>query len=197
VLFERRLREGLHDGTITVAFRRWRRPQVVAGGRYRTGLGMVVVESIDVVAERDITTGDATAAGYASPELLRASLRGPTDVALYRIRFRRTDEPDPRDTLAAAGELDRDQLASLDRRLSHMDTTSTRGPWTIATLTAIADNPGVVSSTLAATAGIDRATFKRDVRRLKDLGLTHSLETGYRLSARGESYLRHRSSPTE
>jgi hypothetical protein len=38
VLFERRLREGIQDGSVTLAFRRWRRCQVVAGHRYRTGL---------------------------------------------------------------------------------------------------------------------------------------------------------------
>ncbi len=175
-----------------MAFRRWRRPQVIAGGHYRTGLGIVVVESIDIVADADIGTDAATAAGYASPEQLRANLRGPVDVRIYRIRFRRTDDLDPRDTLAADAELDRHQLAELDRLLSTMDTASDRGPWTMATLTAIARNPGVAASTLAGAAGVDRATFKRDVRRLKELGLTLSLPTGYRLSARGESYLRRR-----
>jgi hypothetical protein len=31
--------------------------------------------------------------------------------------------------------------------------------------------------------------FKRDVRRLKELGLTESLEVGYRLSPRGRAFL--------
>ena len=30
--------------------------------------------------------------------------------------------------------------------------------------------------------------FKRNVRKLKELGLTESLEVGYRLSPRGEAY---------
>ena len=42
---------------------------------------------------------------------------------------------------------------------------------------------------LAARAGIDRPTFKQRVRRLKALGLTESLEVGYRLSPRGEAVL--------
>jgi len=41
MLFERRLREGIHDGSITLAFRRWRRLQATLGGRYRTGLDLV------------------------------------------------------------------------------------------------------------------------------------------------------------
>ena len=80
-------------------------------------------------------------------------------------------------------------MADLDRRLSRMDRSGGRDPWTIATLTAIGENPGVPAATLAAAA-VERTTFKRDVRRLEDLGLTLSLTTGYRLSPRGESFLR-------
>jgi hypothetical protein len=35
----------------------------------------------------------------------------------------------------------------------------------------------------------ERLPFKANVRKLKRLGLTISLETGYRLSPRGEAYL--------
>jgi hypothetical protein len=42
MLLEARLRDGIHDGSITVVFRRWQRGQV-AGGRYRTGRDMVEV----------------------------------------------------------------------------------------------------------------------------------------------------------
>lgn len=37
--------------------------------------------------------------------------------------------------------------------------------------------------------GRETLTFKADVRKLKALGLTESLEDGYRLSARGEALL--------
>ena len=42
-----------------------------------------------------------------------------------------------------------------------------------------------MSTELAAAAGQERAYFKLRVRRLKALGLTESLEVGYRLSPRG------------
>ena len=49
---------------------------------------------------------------------------------------------------------------------------------------------GWVSSVhLAETLGWDRPEFKLQVRRLKALGLTISLDVGYRLSPRGEAYL--------
>ena len=62
-------------------------------------------------------------------------------------------------------------------------------PWTHSTLRQIQRLPGVVSTELAAEAGQDRPTYKLRVRRLKALGLTESLERGYRLSPRGQGYL--------
>jgi hypothetical protein len=58
-------------------------------------------------------------------------------------------------------------------------------PWTRQALELIAQHPGVVSTELAAAAGQERAAFKIRIRRLKALGLTESLEFGYRLSPRG------------
>ena len=63
-------------------------------------------------------------------------------------------------------------------------------PWTHSTLRQIQRLPGVVSTELAAEAGKERRAYKLRVRRLKALGLTESLERGYRLSPRGEAYLR-------
>ncbi|HEU4546515.1 MAG TPA: hypothetical protein VFR88_09515, partial [Microlunatus sp.] len=42
---------------------------------------------------------------------------------------------------------------------------------------------------LAAELGRERDDWKRDVRKLKALGLTESLEVGYRLSPRGRAFL--------
>jgi len=49
--------------------------------------------------------------------------------------------------------------------------------------------PGVVSTVLAEQLGLDRPSFKLNVRKLKALGLTESLEVGYRLSPRGSALL--------
>jgi len=72
-----------------------------------------------------------------------------------------------------------------------MDSSSSRGPWAGAVLALIADRPGVVSTVLAEAMGWERQDFKLHVRRLKELGLTLSLDVGYRLSPRGESYLKY------
>ena len=46
-----------------------------------------------------------------------------------------------------------------------------------------------MSTELAAELGRDRPSFKLDVRKLKALGLTESLDVGYRLSPRGLAVL--------
>ena len=187
--FEPRLRTGLHDGSITMAFRRWRRPQVVAGHRYRTGLGMVLAESVAVVEPSDITAGEARDAGFPSADALVTDLRGDPALPLYRIRFRQLEGPDPRDELAATDALTDADAAVIAKRLARMDEASKRGPWTRDVLEIIARQPAVVSTTLAAELGWERADFKSHVRRLKELGLTISLDVGYRISPRGAAYL--------
>jgi biotin operon repressor len=189
VQFEPRLRTGLRDGTITVAFRRWRKSQVVAGRQYRTGTDMVQALSVDVIAPADITAELARDAGFPDAAAAVADLRGDPALPLYCIRFRRLDGPDPRNELAATASLSGEEVAAIGGRLARMDAASKRGPWTSAVLAQIADRPGVVSTELAETLGWDRQDFKLHVRRLKALGLTISLDVGYRLSPRGQAYL--------
>ena len=189
--FELRLRQGLVDGTISVCFRRWKRSQVVAGHRYRSMVGLVQVDAVDVLASADdITLEDALAAGYPDVATAVADLRPPSpDTTLYRLRLRRVDDPDPRSVLAATSELTDADRIELDRRLARLDKVSKIGPWTMAVLRLIDERPGVRAPDLAASLGRERDPFKLDVRKLKALGLTTSLPVGYRLSPRGETYL--------
>lgn len=188
--FEQRLRDGIHTGEIVLAFRRWKRSQVVPGHRYRTGIGMVEVEAVDVVEPSSVDAAQAREAGYASVGDLLAGLRGDPALPVYRIRLHRIDGPDPRDELARTASLTDSDAAAITARLARMDKSSSRGPWTGAVLALIADRPAVVSTVLAEAIGWERQDFKLHVRRLKVLGLTLSLDVGYRLSPRAESYLR-------
>jgi len=191
MLFERRLRDGIHAGQIVLAFRRWQRRQVVPGHRYRTGLDLIEVDAVDLIEPDAIDAAQVRAAGYASLEELLGDLRGDANLPLYQIRFRRIDAADHRDELAATANMTADQLAGLAAKLARMDRSSARGPWTTAVLTQIADLPGTVSTVLADAMGWPRQDFKQHVRRLKELGLTLSLQVGYRISPRGEAYLRY------
>ena len=190
--FEPRLRQGLADGSIDVCFRRWRRPQVVAGNRYRSMVGFVVVDEVDIVDdEAAIPAEDVRRAGYADLDALRADLRPPdAGTTLYRLVLHRVDEPDPRSLLASSAVLSDADRAEIGRRLARLDAASKHGPWTMAVLRTIAERPAVRAPDLAASFDRETLPFKRDVRKLKELGLTLSLEVGYRLSPRGEAFLR-------
>jgi hypothetical protein len=195
-LFEQRFREGVQDGSVTVTFRRWKRRQVVVGNRYRTAVGRIEVDGVDVVGEHDIGEEDVRRAGYPSKAALVGDLRGTADLPIYRVRFHAVAGPDPRDELAADAALSEADLAELEKRLARLDRASRGGPWTRQTLGLIAAHPAVRAGDLAEMVGREREPFKLDVRKLKNLGLTISLERGYRLSPRGEAYLS-RAAPTE
>ena len=187
--FDQRNRDAILAGVVTLTFRRWKRRQAVAGNRYRTSLGMVEVDSVEVVAPADIDAADARAAGCASVDELLEQVGGDPSLPLYRVAFHVVHEPDPRDVLASSGHLDAHDLATLDARLDRLDRASSHGPWTRSTLRLVADRPRTRAADLAASVGRDTQPFKVDVRKLKNLGLTRSLEVGYELSERGRAYL--------
>jgi hypothetical protein len=194
VLFQARFWPLITDGSVTVTFRRWKRRQVVAGHRYRTGhriVGriMIEVDDVRVVDPARITKADARRAGFPDPETLVDQLRGDPDLPVFRIAFHVVEEPDPRSVLAASDVLSADDRAEIDRRLNRLDRASSHGAWTRATLDVIAARPATRAADLAAGFGRETQPFKTDVRKLKNLGLTESLEVGYRLSPRGRAYL--------
>lgn len=189
MLWHSRFWPGLADGSIDLTFRRWKRVQAIAGRPYRTPMGIIEVESVDLVEPRSITDEDARRSGYASAAELVADLRGTDDLPTYRIAFHLTTGPDPRAELAASASLDANAVAELDRRLDRLDKASPHGPWTRAVLELIEARPAVRAGDLATSLGRERLPFKTDVRKLKNLGLTLSLDVGYRLSPRGEAYL--------
>jgi hypothetical protein len=189
VLVERRAREGIFDGSVTVLVRRWRRPQATAGRVYRTAAGRIAVDEVTVIDPATLTDADADAAGYPTADALRAALRGDDSEPVYLLRVRPADGPDPRAELAGNADLTPADVAELDRRLDRLDRASEIGPWTMSVLTAIQAEPGRRAGDLAEAAGRERLPYKADVRKLKALGLTISLPVGYRVSPRGEAYL--------
>jgi hypothetical protein len=188
MLFKQQLWAGLADGTVTCTFRRWRRPLAKAGGSHRTPAGMLRVDAVAVVDPARITDGDARRAGYAGRAALLRELDRRGDGPVYRVDFHLAG-PDPREALRQVDTMAEEGWAELTRRLARLDRAGRHGPWTMAVLRLIRDRPGVRAADLAAAAGRDRASFKIDVRKLKELGLTQSLEVGYRLSPRGRALL--------
>jgi hypothetical protein len=175
------------EGRVDLAFRRWERPRVRAGGTQRTAVGVIGFERVDVVAPEAITHEEARRAGFADRETLLAFLDRRAAGAIYRVELRLVG-PDPRvglrEQLPGDAELD-----EIRRRLDRLDRASRHGPWTVAVLRAIGERPATRAADLAVDFGRERLAFKADVRKLKELGLTESLERGYRLSPRGRTVL--------
>ena len=185
MLLNRRALDGIATGEIDLAFRRWKRPTVRAGGTLRTRAGVLSIDSVEPTSQRRISAEDASRAGFASRAELLRSLR--PEGRLYRIEFHRIGD-DPRAVLRERSEITDRERAELDARLDRMD--RSRGePWTRRLLELIADRPETLAADLAAYLGMEKLPFKRDVRKLKELGLTESLLVGYRLSPRGRAYL--------
>jgi hypothetical protein len=180
--------QGIAAGAITLAFRRWHSPTVKAGGSLRTPVGVLAIDAVDVVEESEITDAMAAAAGFASRDELVAELAKRPDGAIYRVRLRLAG-PDPRVELRNRAFASPDERAEVLRALERLDRRSKAGPWTHAVLGAIDRHPGRLAARLAATLGMERAWLKAQVRKLKELGLTESLEVGYRLSPRGKAVL--------
>jgi hypothetical protein len=181
---------GIADGSITVAFRRWKRPTVVVGRPYRTGGGRVEVLSVEEINPAKIKTRDVNRTGHQSADDIRTQLQGDESWPVFRIEFRFLDEPDPRTVLANSADLDEEDVAEINRRLDRLDRASKHGPWTRQTLDLISEYPEVRAPDLAEMVGRETQPFKLDVRKLKNLGLTLSFNPGYRLSPRGEAFRR-------
>jgi hypothetical protein len=176
---------GIRAGTVDLGFRRWDRPRVVVGTRMRTAVGLIEVTSVEPVDEATITDDDARRTGAASLEALRRGLMVRADRPVFRVGLRWAGE-DPRIALRQQPPTE-SELAAIRARLERLDAASSVGPWTRQTLAIIDRSPEVRAPDLAAELGRDTASFKRDVRKLKELGLTESLDIGYRLSPRGEA----------
>lgn len=150
---------------------------------------MIEVDGVALVTG-PISADDARAAGYASLDDLLRDLKGPPDAQLFRVELRRSPDADPRSVLAAAGELNADDVRQLQRKLDRLDASAGRA-WTRATLETIEARPGRRAGDLYVELGwSELLDFKLHVRRLKALGLTLSLRVGYELSPRGEAFLR-------
>lgn len=203
MLFKREFHARILDGTITLTFRAWSKPQAKAGGRQRFGTydgsreasGFLEIDAVDLVSLASVTDSDARRAGFADRTALLAQLRATSrtlrsNAKVYRVSFRYRPIADERARLAADAALSAEDIDALAARLESMDARGAHGPWTRETLALIAGKPGVAASLLSKELRRETKPFKTDVRKLKALGLTISLETGYRLSPRGEAFLR-------
>jgi hypothetical protein len=189
MLFRRATLERIAKGEITLAFRRWTRPSVRAGGTLKTRVGLLAIDAVETISTGNITEREAKLAGSESKSKLIDELNYRNDGTVYRVKFHLAG-PDPRIGLRRQSKLKKDDLAQLSLKLSRLDNASGRGPWTSRYLRLIKQYPARRAGDLADMEGMIKPKFKINVRKLKNLGLTESLEVGYRLSPRGRAYLR-------
>jgi hypothetical protein len=184
----------IRAGDVDVAFRRWERPRVKVGTRMRTAVGLVEITSVDRVPVGSLTAAEARRAGAVSLAALRRGLdRLHPDRPVYRIGLRYADV-DPRHALREAVP-DAAEIDTLVAWLDRLDRAAPTGPWTRETLLLIDELPATRAADLAQRMGRDTPAFKQNVRKLKERGLTESLDIGYRLSARGAAVLDHEGHP--
>lgn len=184
MLLDRRTLQGIAEGSITIVLRRWRRPSVKSDGTLLTAIGQLAIDAVEPISEAEIDSTTAKAAGFNSQGDALAALAG-REGELYRIRIRLIG-PDPREALRETDSLTDADMQELVGRLDRLDA---RRSWTRATLQLIATHPRRRAPELATLLGREALPFKQDVRKLKALGLTESLDVGYRLSPRGEALL--------
>jgi hypothetical protein len=189
MLFRQYFLEGIRSGSITVAFRRWQRPSVKSGGSLLTSIGKLYIASVTQITMPQISEKDARRAGYGSLAALLKELRQRSEGKIYRIELGPL-RVDPRIALRREARLTRDIHHELSERLQKLDAHSVDGPWTMRTLEVIRLHPGIRAGDLCGLVDQAKDRFKPNVRKLKNLGLTESLETGYRLSPRGIAFLR-------
>ena len=189
VLLNRQTLDGIVRGDVTQAYRRWKRPTVKTGGRLRTVVGELAIDSVEPVTLTALDAEAARCAGFSSVAELKATLEGRAG-KLCRIRLRYACA-DARIELRERATLSPGEIEEVLARLSRMDQRGAGDAWTKRFLELLRERPATRAGDLAASIEMQQKPFKQRVRRLKELGLTESLEIGYRLSPRGEVVLQH------
>ncbi|MCB1684740.1 MAG: hypothetical protein R3E82_08370 [Pseudomonadales bacterium] len=188
--FTRQFKEAIREGKVTCSFRTWRSPQAKVGGRYNLHpTGAIEVTALKQLRLADARLRDIRRSGFPDREALCGYLKVGEGDDVYQVEFRylgtiRVKAP-PRHKPGAQ------ESQELIEKLEAMDARSSRGPWACRTLALIGEHPGLRAAELAAHINWETRPFKASVRRLKQLGLTESLETGYRLTKRGRTVLEH------
>ena len=177
--FTRQGSEGILGGRITVSFRNWKRPHAAVGGVYRLRpAGAVKVTDVRTVRLSDSATDDLRRAGFDTVAAVADFLKLPESATVTRVEFELTEEPAAKPPPALSAEEVIGRLQASDRRST--------APWTAEVLALIRAHPATRAGDLAPAMGWQTPAFKANVRKLKALGLTQSLETGYRLTELGE-----------
>jgi hypothetical protein len=116
MLFRQDILQGIAEGRVTLAFRRWRRAPPADGSSLRSPVGVLSLDRVTVIDEGDIATEDVRRTGMSTDEL-RASIAGAG--TLLRIELRLAGK-DPRIALRERSPDDA-ELEAIVARLARID----------------------------------------------------------------------------
>lgn len=184
--FTKPFKQAIAAGRITTSFRCWRTPQAKPGGQYNIPpYGAIEVTRIRTQPLGRVPAAAIKRAGFADRAELQKFLKADADTSVYQVDFRYLGAGPVKQV--ATERLAAQELDQVVAKLARMDKTQA---WSRTALELIAAHPQTRAGDLAPRCNMDTPTFKRNVRKLKALGLTQSLETGYQLTARGKQVLK-------
>jgi len=188
MIFRREFMEGIIDGRITLAYRRWDKARVKAGGT-QGGEVVLAFDAVDIVETQQITESDALRAGFPNKAALmdEVNMRG-TDGHIFRVTVRYVGA-DPRVLLREENEFDDAARAEVVKQLAAIDKRSVDGPWTMKLLRLVRKHEGERAADMGARVGLEKDEVIKRMKKLNNLGLSEWLAKGYRLSPRGHAFL--------
>ena len=178
----------IKEDEISLAFRKWKKKRVKKGSLIKTSIGLIKILDITEITANEISHQDASKAGYDELHELREILDS-KEGTVYKIILQYHSE-DPRIELRNRTEVSVAELETIKTKLERFDQYSKQGDWTLAVLHLIEENPKLKASELAKLLQMDKHRLKINIRKLKNLGLTISHETGYSLSPLGIAVLK-------
>ena len=188
MLFKQIHLNGILEGRVTLAFRKWKKPAVKPGSLIKTSIGQVKIDHISEVGIADVTEQEAEQAGFGSLGELTKQLQSVDEGSVYRIGVS-YHSPDPRIKLRNQHTLTPSEFSALEAKLARLDQYSKQGNWTMEILEAIRQNPRLKAADLAKLTKKEKDWLKLNVRKLKNLGLTISHHPGYEISPLGAAFL--------
>jgi len=161
---------------------------VKEGSIIKSLIGQLEIKDIVKVKLEDIPEGDALNAGYNGLSELKESLMARPYGNIYRIEVL-YHSPDPRIELRNQVNISEAEYQHVISKLARLDKYSSYGIWVQSVLIIIREHPRLRAIEVAEILGRPKDWLKINVRKLKNLGLTVSHDTGYELSPRGQKVL--------
>ena len=98
MLLPARIAQGVADGSIDLAFRRWQAARVRVGSTFTTSAGVIEITSLQRIGTDEITEDDARRAGFPTAAAVVGKLRQNDDEPAQLIHYHRPDEAGARES---------------------------------------------------------------------------------------------------